>query len=303
VKISALAEGELATRMREEGLCLRTGPFVTQLQSAIDEVARDIHTLYGPYDLEDRAGFIDFDVRLIRPRGLRRWWRPQVQFVFDGGVPFKPLPLSQAFPMFEWGLNWCIASNMHRYLLLHAAVVAREDRAVIMPGQPGSGKSTLCAGLVSRGWRLLSDEMAIVVPESGEILPVPRPVSLKNESIAVIRAFAPSAVIGRSWEDTRKGTVAHMGVPEASVHAARMAAMPVSIVAPKFARGAGAELEAEAKASMFMYLAKNSFNYHVLGPHGFTALGRVLDRCTCYHLRFGDLASAVAAVDGLSHDS
>jgi HprK-related kinase A len=299
VKISALAEGELAARMRDEGVCLRTGPFVTQLRSAIDDVARDIHTLYGNYELQDRSGFIDFDIRLIRPRGPRRWWRPQVQFMFDGGIPFKPLPLSQAFPMFEWGLNWCIASNMHRYLLLHAAVVARDDRAMILPGQPGSGKSTLCAALVSRGWRLLSDEMGVVVPASGELLPVPRPVSLKNESIDVIRAFAPAAVIGRSWEDTRKGTVAHMGAPENSVLEERMAAVPYCVVAPKYSRDGGIQINAESKAQMFMYLAKNSFNYHVLGPQGFVALGRVIDRCACYHLTFNDLAGAVATIEDL----
>jgi predicted ATPase len=30
---------------------------------------------------------------------------------------------------------------------------------VILPAPPGSGKSTLCAALVTRGWRLLSDEL------------------------------------------------------------------------------------------------------------------------------------------------
>ncbi len=98
--------------------------------------------------------------------------------------------------MLEWGLNWCVSAHCHQYLIFHAAVIEKSGRALILPAPPGSGKSTLCAGLVNRGWRLLSDELTLIDIASCGVVPLPRPVSLKNASIDVIRAYAPAAAIG-----------------------------------------------------------------------------------------------------------
>jgi hypothetical protein len=43
-------------------------------------------------------------------------------------------------------------------------VLERGGRALLLPAPSGSGKSTLCAGLAFNGWRLLSDELALLDP-------------------------------------------------------------------------------------------------------------------------------------------
>ena len=43
----------------------------------------------------------------------------------------------------RWTLNLCVFHQPSRDLVLHAAVVERDGRALIMPAVPGSGKSTL----------------------------------------------------------------------------------------------------------------------------------------------------------------
>ena len=107
-------------------------------------------------------------------------------------------------------MNWCVSIHANEYLKLHAAVVARGGTALIMPGVPGAGKSTLCAALGLNGWRVLSDEHALIPPGTAEVVPLCRPVSLKNESIALIESFSQNAVFGPVSEETHKGTVAHM---------------------------------------------------------------------------------------------
>ena len=77
-----------------------------------------------------------------------------------------------------------------------------------MIGLPGSGKSTLAAGLVYRGgWRLLSDELALLSLGDGAVSALPKPISLKNESIAIMKRFAPGASFSReSWIELQKVT-------------------------------------------------------------------------------------------------
>jgi HprK-related kinase A len=298
--VAELPSQDLSRRLAGQGLRLRTGPVVTCVHSSLLPVAQGIALHYAEHAVEAAEGFADFHVRIARPRGVRRWIQPQVLFQFDGAPPFYPLPADQAFPMLEWGLNWCVSAHCHQYLVLHAAVVERSGHALVLPAPPGSGKSTLCAGLVSRGWRLLSDELALIEPASGEVVPLPRPVSLKNASIDVIRGFSAQAVLGPTVHDTLKGSVAHMKPPVESVRRADKRARPCWIVVPRYESGAPLRFEPLARGRVFMHLVDSAFNYHLHRRRGFEVLAQLTSASACYELAYSDLAQAVEACDRLA---
>lgn len=300
MKVSDLTLSQVGARLRQGDLILGVPPFVTRVRSPIDAVACSIAQLYSDFPLLDPQGFADFHVALAPPAGLRRWVRPQVLFFLDGFSPFKPLPFDQAYPMFEWGLNWCIASHAHSFLVVHAAVVERRGRALILPAPAGSGKSTLCAGLVSRGWRLLSDELCLLDLQTGLIRPMARPLNLKNRSIDVISRFHPGAVITAPVHDTAKGTVALVKPPADSVARAGEPVPPAWIVFPKYVAGAAGMLAPVGKAPTLIRLIEQAFNYDILGARGFEAAANLVDRCACLEFSYGDLGEAVAIFAALA---
>lgn len=284
--------------MQHSGLHLRTGPFTTRIQSSIASVADGIAQLYADFPVEPQQSFTDFQVVVARPNSIRRWLHPQVEFLHDGLPPFQPLPLDQAFPMLEWGLNWCVSAHAHQYLIVHAAVIERNGCAAILPAPPGSGKSTLCAALVNRGWRLLSDELTLI-RNDGLIVPLARPVSLKNASIDIIKQFEPSVFINKESHDTAKGTVAHMKPPPESVFRAGETAAPAWIIFPKYSAGASTQLSHRPKAQTFLELANNAFNYTLHGTNGFALLDRVINSCACFDFSYSQLDEAIRSFSEL----
>lgn len=298
--VADLGRAELVRRLGGPGLLLRTGPFVSRIQSNIPLVADGIGLMYRDNLIEEPGGFADFQVRLRQSTGLRRWWHPQVRFDHDGREPFAPLPVAQAWPMFEWVMNWCVSNRAHRYLIVHAAVIERNGCAIILPAPPGSGKSTLCAALICRGWRLLSDELTLIRRSDGMLVPLARPVSLKNASIDVIRAFAPDALLGPSVPGTNKGTIAHMKAPAASVAQVGDVGRARHIVFPRYEAGAATTLTPLSKGQLFIRVAENAFNYFVLGPAGFDCLGDLVDGADGHEFCYSQLDEAIALFDGLA---
>jgi hypothetical protein len=292
--VADLSAQELTRRLANGGLRLRTGPVLTTIQSRLPRLVQGVALQYADYTYEDEGGFADFHVRIAPPRGPRRWIKRQIYFQFDGASPFLPLPADQAFAMLEWGLNWCVSSHCHQYLIVHAASVEKSGYALLLPGSPGSGKSTLCAGLVNRGWRLLSDELTLLDLATGCVVPLPRPVSLKNASIDVIRRFAPDARLGSTVRDTVKGSVAHMRAPAESVRRAGEPARPRWIALPRFEDAAATRLEPLSRARAFMHLADHAFNYDVHGRRGFELLAQVVGSSDCFEFQYGALEDAVA---------
>jgi HprK-related kinase A len=293
----------LAEQLTGSGLILQSGPLSFSIRSSLPDVAHAVGLLYADHPQQADSGYSDFYVSVERASSVRGWIKPQAQFHFDGSLPFKPLPRAQAFAMLEWGLNWVIASTCHQYLVIHAAVIEREGLAAILPAPPGSGKSTLCAGLIHRGWRLCSDELTLLVPGSGDVVALARPVNLKNNSISIISEFAPESVFGPVVPDTLKGQVAHLRPPRDSVLRVAEKAVPRWIVFPRYEAGSSPKLESGSKSHAFINLADNAFNYSVLGEAGFETLGKVIDQCECLSFTYSKLDDAVAVFDRLVEEA
>jgi len=300
VKVRDCPAADFERRLARVGVALRCGPFVVNIASPLARVAAGLRFHYADFELLDDAAVSDFDVRVEPPSLLRRVVRPQVTFTCDGRMPFKPLPAEQAFPMLEWGLNWVISSHAHDHLVLHGAVLERGGRALILAADPGSGKSTLCAALVHAGWRLLSDELALIELASGRVQPVARPISLKNASIAVVRALGSTVAVGDVCAGTTKGEVAHMRPPLDSVHRMDESALPAWIVLPRFAPGGSLVIEDVGPAHAFMELTRHAFNYALLAAVAFDALSALVDRCRVQRAGYGHLDQIVPHIERLA---
>ena len=301
LRLADLSDAQLGQRLAGAGLRLRTGPLVFCIRSRLPAVARGLCQLYAQYSVQEESGFADFHVEVKRVAGLRGFLKPQISFLIDGTDTFAPLPGDQGLPMLEWGMNWCVSGACHQYLILHAAVLERHGRALVLPAPSGSGKSTLCAALLFRGWRLLSDELTLIDMDSGAIHPLPRPVSLKNASINVIRGFAGEAVqFGSIVHDTAKGVVGHFPAPADALERDEESAWPGWVVFPSYVAGADTSLQALPKSRCLMRLIDNAFNYNVQQRAGFERLSALVTDSACFEFSYSNLDEAVACFEQLA---
>ena len=299
MNVGDLSSAARGRRLVGAGLGIRTGPFGLRIRSDIAAVHDGVGLLYQDYPLIDDEGFCDYAVELRRPPGLRRWVKPQVRLYYDHVPLFEPMPLGHAMPLLEWALNWCISAHAHQYLILHAAAIERDGLAAILPAPPGSGKSTLCAALIHRGWRLLSDELALLSLADGSLHALARPVSLKNRSIDIIRDYAPGCVFGALSHDTAKGTVAHLKVPPAHLARVQETARPAWIVFPRWVADAPAALVPRGKPETLLTISRNTFNFGLSGREGFHVLADAVTAADCYDFSYGRLDDAVEVFDAL----
>jgi hypothetical protein len=87
---------------------------------------------------------------------------------------------------------WEIAVNRHRYFMeIHAGVVSDGDACILLPGAPGSGKSTLTAALIASGFQYLSDEVALLQEETLNVRPLPLALTVKAGSVPLLSRLHP----------------------------------------------------------------------------------------------------------------
>jgi hypothetical protein len=138
-------------------LALQIGPVAFRIGSAWRAPLEALARLYEGYP--EPARICDFTVRLEPEKPWRRWLRPSVAIQGDYVLPdAAPMALAHGLLAAEMGMNLQMALGQKCHLLLHAASVEKDGRALILTGESGAGKSTLAALLGERGWRLMGDE-------------------------------------------------------------------------------------------------------------------------------------------------
>ena len=297
MKVRDLTNEAFRERLRGGNLLLEVGVFRFLLRSALGNVAATLQTFYRDFPLFDAKEFADFQLATTRSYGLFGRIRPGMSLLAEGRFQFERFAVSIAPVMLEWSMNRCVFSSAHRYLILHAATVSKNGRAVMIVGASGAGKSTLCTGLVAAGWRLLSDEFALMDLTANRLYATPRPISLKNESIDVVSAHAPHLELGPRFLETPKGTIAHVVPPLESIRSASEAATPALFVFPGFKAGEALAVEAVSPAKTMIQVIQSGFNFAALQQAAFDHLGDLVEQCPGIHLRYSDLDAAVGAIE------
>lgn len=88
------------------------------------------------------------------------------------------------------------------FLDLHSAVVARDGGCVLIVGGSRAGKTMLTLALVEDGWRLMSDDVALIHMVTGRVHAFPKPLAIRDVDLWLKYAdrWRPP-----TWERTQRG--------------------------------------------------------------------------------------------------
>ncbi len=175
-----------------------------------------------------------------------------------------------------------LAKEIPGLLLLHAAVLARDNSAVLFPGPSGAGKSTLSLALASRGWVYLSDEIAPVNKQDLRVRPFLRGIRLRPASFKFfphLREVANAPREGRHF----------LRLSELPISRAEGALEVKSLVFPEFRPGAKPRLMAFPKAMAAIVLAKCCLSFDRDGGETLRVIERMVKSAECFRFEVGEI--------------
>lgn len=177
-------------------------------------------------------------------------------------------------------------------LLLHCGGVVRNGAGVLIPGESGTGKSTMTAACLRRGFDYLTDEMAAIDTADDTVTGYVRPLMLTPWSVRAVGIEPDTAAVGKeAILPSRLGArVVRTPAPIGHVVLARRGA-PVSLARP----GDRGEALAAVLAA--------AFNHYALGARAWECAVRVAASARVWHLDVADPRSAADALAAAIDDA
>lgn len=267
----------------------RLGPYrALDLRIVVDvhesaEIADELDRVLAPLAAADGEGPTDAQTFVV--------WHDEGWRLAAGGNRFHAADASVIADFVLWQINWLAFENSPRCLVLHAAAVARDGLAVVLPATANSGKSTLATALVAAGFDYLSDEAAAIDLDTGEVLAHPKPITLDPGTQALFPGLDPSRLAGKST----KWYVAPDAIrPDCVVERARLA----HLVFPTYQPGADNRLVPIDTIDAVVEVIGHAFN---LAEHAdrLADIVALIEGCTLHRLRHDGVDAPVAAIESL----
>lgn len=169
---------------------------------------------------------------------------------------------------------------------IHAGAVEAGQKALLIAGPSGNGKSTMVTLLSERGWKFLSDDIAPIRMDANEVLPFPQ---TPRRRIHPRRELPPEAI----------GVLDRETVLIDPQRIQRRAVAIGAIVFPAYRGGAASELQRVTAGEAALKLIRDCTNF---ADHKAAAVARAVEMARTipiYGLNFSNGPSAASLLDSL----
>lgn len=195
-----------------------------------------------------------------------------------------------------------IAYQRFPYLLaVHAAVVTDGRRTIVLPGLSGSGKSTLAATLLARGYRLFSDEVALLDQE-GDLVPIPLGLCLKEGSWPLLKDYFPELTdytVYKRWDGLPVRFLEHGSIAFAGEGDNRRA---THLCFPRFLPDAPASLERLSPVNALRRLTESGYQVPGLTVESADRIVDWIAGLSCFSLTYSSTEEALRLLDSAVDD-
>ncbi len=184
---------------------------------------------------------------------------------------------------------------------LHAAVMRTGGGCLLLPARPGSGKTTLAAGLARVGFAYHTDEVAVLDRDRLAVRGLPMCLTLKEGAWTLLAPLYPAISSLPVHQRVDGKAVRYLPPPVQIGDPALDRHWPVRwIVFPRYRPGAPTRLEPVRRTEALRRLLDECLALRlVLDEERVAQLVRWIGDIACLELEYGDLDQAVVALRDL----
>jgi hypothetical protein len=191
--------------------------------------------------------------------------------------------------------------NCHDGLMLHAGLMSKHGRGLMIGGVSGAGKSSLAAWLLSQGWSYHGDEQTYA--DAGDLhwQGFARPLCFKGDWLSMfpMAAAEPESVVQVGGQALVPASLFGQKLPPEE------AVRPGIVLFPKFRKGSEFSLKRLPAGRAAIQLAPLILNGGNLSHRGVAQAAGIARDCPAYDLtygHFGQLAPLLQLQDVLSQE-
>ncbi len=275
----------------------RIGVVAVSVESPSEECVRVFDRIYGCYRTDEAC---DTALRMVILRRKAKPWSAAEYVVQCNGETYVAGRDERGvMPQLEAALNHQTMLTQNTFFQLHAGVMSFHNRAVVFTGRSGTGKSTLAAALLARGWSYLCDEFAFIEPSSLLVYPFPKAISIKPDGVDHIERLKLPLLTGEWSKGKSTRQFSHVAPTEVGgssvggpcpvksvLFLSRRANMPLRwnrLTAPE--------------AAMALY--RHGLNTEELGRQSFDTAVALARRAQCFEFNLGSVEESCDALESL----
>jgi hypothetical protein len=223
--------------------------------------------------------------------------REEVYSIYQNdNILYQTLDPLELIPFLEWHLNNSALANLDNYLQIHAGAITKNSKGIILPACANGGKTTLILGLLMRGFKYLSDEVALVDPKTCRISPFPKNLCLKEGSF---KLFDPSRLGTQYHVRPSKGALFFINPNQIAPDVTGCPCEAAFLIFPYFDTSKSVQLKKIRKPEALLNMTKLLLNIPYFQEEWLDVLVGLTRGAECYSISVNSLPDTVELISHL----